>query len=262
MAKYYLGIDIGGSVTKLVVLRGLEKQAVSISKFPTPKNPWTLETQLIRGIEEIIIKRHMTLSGIGIGIAGILDYKRGRVSRAHNLSQYDKWEVIRFFRWFRLPTAIDNDSRCFLRAEAAWGAGRNKKNVVGLAIGTGIGGGMMFDGAIYRGTDGSAGEVGHMVIDAPHRRTLEDLGALRAYKKFGDTTEAISIGVANLINILNPDIVILGGGAISSQYFSLNKIRLAAREFIMSPLARHTPIVKSQLGDAAQAIGAALLFAG
>jgi len=103
-----------------------------------------------------------------------------------------------------------------------------------------------------------AGELGHAVID--RGKTFEQLGAKSAFLKTGDTSKIIGIGVANAINTLDPDIVILGGGGGLSKKVNMKTVRSVAQKYIIYSVRGKIPIVRGILGELAQAIGAALLF--
>ena len=250
-----LGIDIGGTKIRAVLLSDKNKRIFAFN-IETPKSKKAflknLETEIIKIIQKYEI------SGIGIGLPGIVDAKRGILIKAPHIQFLKNWQAKKFFSKFNKNIEIENDGRCFVLAEAKLGAGRNFKNIVGLTIGTGIGGGIIIDRKIYHGENNSAGEFGHIIID--NNKTFEQLSAKEAFIKYGDRSEIIGIGIANIINILNPDIVILGGGGIISGKVNISTIRSIAKKYIMSSLAKNTPIVQGKLGEDSPAIGAALLL--
>lgn len=257
--KIYIGVDIGGTTTRVAVLRGLKKQRVVFASAPTPKESKRLENILLTLIRRELKKRLGQLAGIGVGFAGMVDRRKGEILSAPNLPKFNGWNAVAFLkRHFKVPVRLDNDARCFLRAEAAWGAARGKKNIVGIAIGTGIGGALMINGKMVYGVHDSAGEIGHMVLSGG--KTFEKLGALKAFRRLGDRSRIIGMGIADLINTFDPEMVVIGGGAVRSSKFSIAKVKAAAHKYIQSPQAQRTKIVKGKLGDAAQATGAALLF--
>lgn len=253
---YYLGIDIGASKIKVVLMKGFGAQKPKHVVFDTPRN----KTQFLKLLEKFIhgLQQGVTIKGIGLGLPGIVDRKRGVLIKAPNLPFLDGWDATKFFKKFKIPIRVDNDSRCFLRAEALLGAGRGYKNIVALTVGTGIGGGIVIDGRVYNGSRNGAGEFGHMVLE--RGKTFEQLAGKKAFLKYGDRSEVIGKGVANLINAFDPDSVILGGGGVTSGAVKIDTVGWVAKRYIMSPLAKKTPIVKGKLGDAAAAIGAALLW--
>lgn len=248
---YKLGIDVGGTKIKAILLDNKNK-SVLVFNIATPKNKKAFLENLEREISKII--KNKNISGIGIGLPGTIDIKRGVLIKAKNLPYLKNWQVKKSFLKFNKNIKIENDSRCFLIAEAFLGAGRKYKNIVALTIGTGIGGGIMINGKIYYGKNYVAGEFGYTIIQ--DEKTLEQLGAKNAFLKYGDRSEIIGIGVANLINSFDPEVVILGGGRITNKGINLDVVKKTAKKYI---LFKNTPIVKTKLGENSQAIGAALL---
>ena len=254
--KFYLGIDVGGTKINGVLLNAKTYKWRSAFCIGTPKSREDFLKKLGEEIEKV--KQRRDLTGIGAGIAGIIDIKSGIVIKAPNISFLDKWRVKKYFAQFSKRVKIDNDSRCFLRGEAFLGAGKNYKNIVALTIGTGIGGGLMINDKIYYGSHNTAGEFGHMIIG--DKKSFERLGAKKAFLKMGDTSKIIGLGIADLINALDPQIVILGGGGIMKAGVKIETVRKIAKKYVMSPLSKKTPIIKGKLGEYSQAIGAALLM--
>jgi glucokinase len=254
--KFYLGIDVGGTKIRGVLLSAAKNGYVFAFERRTPKTRKEFLKILIQQTQKIIQGKKIV--GIGVGLPGIVDTKRGILVKAPNLGFLNGWQAKKFFLKFRTRTKFDNDSRCFLRAEALIGAGKKHKNIIALTIGTGIGGGIMIKRRIYDGSHNAAGEFGHMIID--DKKSLEQLGAKKAFLKMGDRSKIIGIGVANIINVLDPQIIILGGGGIMKSGVKIEKVRKISKRYIMSPLTKKTPIIKGKLGENAQAVGAALLF--
>lgn len=252
----YLGIDIGGSTIKLVLasLDGKRKNGSVVIK--TPKRRKRFLRVLANAVR--VCAAGGAVAGIGIGLPGIVDPKGGTLVNAPNLPFLNGWNVKNFFKKFKVPAKIDNDSRCFLRAEAAYGAGRGYKQIAVLTVGTGVGGGLFLDGKMYYGSRAGAGEFGHMVVN--QKKTLEELAGKEAFKRGGDRNEIVGIGIANIINAFDPEVVILGGGGIFGKKLNILAIRKSARKYIMSPFGKKTKIVRGAIGEYAGALGAALLF--
>lgn len=268
MAHYYLGVDIGGTKIKAALLRGLKKQKPKLFVIDTSKDRKNFLRVLERFITELLSKSDFhgkpDLRGVGVGVPGMVDPYQGVLMRAKNLPFLAGWNVKEFFGGYAKEVKVDNDSRCIVRAESAWGAAKGCKNVVGLAIGTGIGGGIIINGKMYYGSRNIAGEFGHTILHAPHSgfpvKSFEDLAGKKAFEKYGDRSEIVGVGVVNLIRSFDPDVVVLGGGGVVSGAIKLDKVRRFVRGCIKSPRARKTSVVKGKLGYAAGAIGAALLF--
>ncbi len=251
-----LGIDIGGTETKIICTTALWKKRGLALTIKTPKTKRSFLKVLSRAVKSFLMES--SVAGIGIGAPGIVDPKRGILMHVPNLPFLNRWNIKRFFRKFKVPIKIDNDSRCFLRAEAIAGAGKGKKYIAVLTIGTGIGGGLLMDGKVYFGKHSGAGEFGHMVVN--QGKTLEQLAGKKAFLKYGDRSEIIGIGIANIVNGFDPEIVILGGGSAYKKKLNFQKIKNTARKYILSPSSKKTPIVVGKIGEYAGAFGGALLF--
>jgi predicted NBD/HSP70 family sugar kinase len=233
--KLKLGIDIGGSKILAVLWDG--KRVVE---------KYLSEEVTVETLEEIIFPSKA--SQVGLGIPGILDSRKRKILKCPNLESFSGLDVDRISK---KEMRLDNDANCFLRAEARLGAGKGYKNILAVTMGTGIGGGLMIEGKIYYGAKGSAGEIGHMIIEKNktwERLYQENKGNFQKQKKIH------AIALANLINVFNPEVIILGGaGAIKPE-------RELIVPYLVSPLTKETPIVLGELGPEAGAIGAALLF--
>lgn len=253
-----LGMDVGGSKIQLVVWDGQEILQRKTVQEPTIEK---LKTEILE----------FNIDKVGLAIPGFLDFQQGKVLQCPNLAEFNGLDLKNF-----LPNKkilFDNDTKSFLRAEMAMGAGKDFSNTVGVVFGTGIGGGIatiiqMLDvkcqnqmlnvkskksekTQIYRGVNGSAGEVGHMVIEKG--KTWEEI---YQETKGNDIEQARvnAIGIANLINVLNPEAVIVGGGGLVMPDKNL------LQKLIISPLAKSTKIIQSKLSQDAVALGACLLF--
>ncbi len=251
-------------------------------KNPTPQNRKEFFSVLQTMIGELIKKAggRKNIKGIGCGLPGALDLKRGIVLHATNIRILNGFNIKNWLtKKFNYSVRIDNDARCFTRGEYLWGAGKNYQNIIGMTLGTGIGGGIIINGKMFYG-NGSAGEVGHMINGEMY---LEDL-AIKDIKNFGfsDPLEAyefarkgnkkakeafnkmskhLGIGIANLVNILDPEAIVIGGGIAGASKFFLPKTKQIMEKFIVSPKSRkNVKIIIGNLGENAGAIGAAALF--
>lgn len=231
-----VGVDIGGSKINIIVWDGRKV----IDSWQT--NEINLEN-LKKGIS------HFNISKVGIGMAGVLDYKTGCILSSPNLKLF---EGLCLKKFLNKNVRFDNDVNCFLRAEAKLGATKGYKNALAVAMGTGIGGAVIINKKpVYLGSHGSAGEFGFMIIE--NGKTWEKL-----YQETKDNPEKQkqihALGFANLINIFDPEIIVLGGGGARLPNQELME------KFIISPLAKKTKVVFGKLGLNAAAIGAALLW--
>jgi glucokinase len=165
---YAIGVDLGATTVKtgLVTSAG---QILFQTKLPTlgEKGPKAVIIQIKKSIEQVMIHaRGKTLRGIGIGSPGIVDEKGGIVKDPPNISG---WHHValgeKIQKSFKLHVAVENDANVAAIAEAKFGAGKHHPNFLFVIWGTGVGGGIILDGKIYRGAFGGAGEVGHVSID-------------------------------------------------------------------------------------------------
>ncbi len=277
--KYIIGIDIGGSKINAIVFN--DGKVLKSAKILTSKN----KREFLKGLEAVVGKmisglNKKELAGIGCGLAGALDLEKGIVLGAKNIKILNSFNIKNWLeKKFGCKVKIDNDARCFTRAEYIWGAGMGYKNLIGVTLGTGIGGGIIIDGKMFYG-NGSAGEIGHMIGGEIY---LEDLivkdiknfgfsdplktyefaktGNKKAKEAFNKMGKYLGVCIANLVNILDPEAVVIGGGIAGAAEFFLPKARQIIKKFSVSPKSRkNIKILIGKLGENAGAIGAAALF--
>ena len=165
-----IGIDIGGTNIKGAVLDRNNKITDSFS-VDTPAN--LTYPEFIKYIAELYgsIKDKHKISSLGIGVAGHVDYAHGRVIFSPNLQFLNNTDICDDMeKLIKIRPIVENDVNCFVLSEYKLGAGRGTTNAVGLAIGTGIGGGIIINGNLYRGTNHLAGELGHISINSHGKR--------------------------------------------------------------------------------------------
>lgn len=168
--NYAVGVDLGATNTKLALVnrRGeiLVKQRLATQDYPTKK---VLLVAIINKIQKILSSRVVAkkdIRGIGLGVPGLVDSERGIVHYFVNIKGWRNVPLATIIRGhFNLPVFIDNDVNATTLAELKFGAGRGAKNLVCLTLGTGVGGGVVVNGELYRGSTLSAGEVGHIPIE-------------------------------------------------------------------------------------------------
>ncbi len=165
----YAVCDLGGTTTQVALVD--ERGVIKIDA----RRPTLLKssTFIIDGVvsltEELLAaiqKSSADLDGFGIGVAGLVDFKTGTIVFAPNLPLRNAPLKKTLAGRFRTKVLVENDANAATLGEARFGAGRGVRNLVMLTIGTGIGGGIIIEGGLYRGSSGSAGELGHMVIEA------------------------------------------------------------------------------------------------
>jgi glucokinase len=278
--KYSIGIDIGGTNMKAVLFNG--QKAVIDSSLGTPKDSLDHILIMITALIEPLLKKasedKIKIKGLGLGVAGIVDTANHIIVDSPNipiLSGVKLSEIIEARLGF--PTKMDNDAECFLRAEATIGSATKIDNVYGITLGTGIGGAWWNKGDIYYGTRGLS-EPSRMIVDFNKGTTLEsayhtltqnnplnlaveayrgDELARRAYEEVG---QLLGLACVNILNILDPEAIIFGGGVIESSDLFLPAVKKNLEERMPNASLRKVKILKSNLGNEAGAIGAALLI--
>ncbi len=166
--KYTIGMDVGG--TKIyTILVDESNKILATSKRKTKKGSPSLLLERIESCyEDLLQQADLTssdISGIGIGFPGPLDPRTGIVFEATNLPEWDHFPLAdKVSEICKTPVFLDNDVNLGTLGEALAGAGHGAENVIGIFLGTGVGGGLVFGGRLFHGTSGTAGEVGHMII--------------------------------------------------------------------------------------------------
>jgi len=301
MKKYAIGIDIGGTNTKIaLVAKG--GRIIERHEFSTKlcKDKSGLINIIADNISILKVKRSM-VSGIGIGAPGLVDTKRGIV---HYLTNIPGFKDVNLKKELENKTGIkvsvDNDVNLMALAEAKFGAGRSAKSLFCVTLGTGVGGGIVINNEIYRGNTQSAGEIGHICIDkdgplcncgkrgcveafvgnsyivkracpllmavlkgrnlTPALITeLAKEGNLAAVKIWKETAEYLGRGLVMVINVFDPEIIVIGGGMVGAGEFLFKPLREYIRKNALSIPAKKVKIVKAKLGNNAGVIGAAEL---
>ncbi|HEY4495692.1 MAG TPA: ROK family protein [Candidatus Paceibacterota bacterium] len=264
--NYIIGIDIGGSKIIAALVKGV--RVFHKIKIPMPKNKKDFFGKLEKVIEELIEKAggKKNISGIGCGIGGALDSEKGIILSWSNIKFLDGLNIKNWLKKkFNYKVRIGNDAKCFIRAEYLFGAGKGYKNIVGITLGTGVGGGIIIGGKMVYGANGSAGEIGHMIIN--NEKDLEEATVKQMRKsKFSKVAmkvfeKNLGIGFANIINILDPEAIIIGGGATKKAEIFIPEAKRIAEKFMVSSRAEeNVKIIMGKLGENAGAIGAAALF--
>ncbi|MCD6552473.1 MAG: ROK family protein [Anaerolineae bacterium] len=312
----FIGVDLGGTTLTAAAVNVVSGQVIGRHQVPTlaKEGHDAVMARMVSLIHAAIDDAGLSkedIGGVGIGLPGVLDLERGITLFLPNLP--GAWRNVPLKATIEaavdLPTYILNDVRSFTLGEKTFGAGRDVDNMVCLAIGTGIGGGMVINGQLYLGLDGTAGEVGHQIIDpygppcgCGSRGCLEAFAsgpaiasmALKAITQGLTTLIAeivsydlnkvtpevvcqaaqagdpiaqdiyeragfyIGIGVANLITILSPQMVVIGGGVAQAGELLFEPIRRTVREHVHVTPIEKIKIVPAQLGTDAGLIGAAV----
>jgi glucokinase len=248
-------------------------------------------------LQEIASAANVTFDGIGVACPGPLDPWTGVLDEVGTLPGWQGGNLFEALgRPFRLPIAVENDADAAALAEGHWGAGKGSRNLIYITISTGIGGGILFNGQIYRGSNGAHPELGHQVIEAstgpscycqargcweslasgtalaawvqeqaPLRtpRTAEEIAALAeagdplALQAMEREAYYLGLGVANIITLFTPDTVVLGGGVMKSSHLFFDRMLAVVREVCTQVPAAKPLITMASLGSVTGLAGAA-----
>ncbi len=234
------------------------------------------------------------IAGVGIGLPGLVDYEKGVVRFLPNIPGWRNVHLKSILqKKIKLPVFVDNDVKMITLAESQFGAGQGVANLVCLTLGTGVGAGLILNGRLYRGEGNAAGELGHMPINEHGPRcNCGGWGCFEAYVgnrplfakasrmvgKRGMTTQKmfalaqqgnkkalvywhrvaqrIGNGLVGIVNLLNPRLIIIGGGVSNNEKFLFKTIAETIRARAMSFQGRTFKIKRAQFKDDAGIIGA------
>ncbi len=271
MAGKVIAVDLGGTNLRVSLVRN--NKILKYNKDSTPKTKKELVDLLFKRVGSLMDKE---VTGIGVASAGPLI--NGVIKNPPNLPLKNYNIKADLKKKFRVRVEVCNDAHCVALAEAELGV--RKKNFIILTLGTGIGGGIIINGKLYEG-QGFAGEVGHIVLD--DGKDLESLAAWKSTKEltkqaFGkellisdlikmknkkaeEILDKISLylgqGIGSLINVFDPEIIVLAGGVREAGSAFLERIKRQAKKY--SVLPKTTPIQWSKL-EHPGTLGAALLI--
>lgn len=312
-----VGVDLGGTSMKALVVDAGNK-VLAMEKVPTPQGekPARVIADIAALVEEAVYKSGLSranVRAVSIGAPGAVNSQLGIVHHAPNLGWNEVALGPRLRTILSLPVLVDNDVNVGVVGEHALGAGRGTQELIGVFVGTGIGGGIISGGRLYAGSRGGAGEIGHVVVQADgplcacgQRGCIEALASRTAMER--DVRAAIKAGqksvvlkimkernrdrvtssiiaralkkndkvmqkvlrraefylgilVANLVNIFDPECIVLGGGVSERlQEDFVGPIRETAYEYFLQQRNRErVKIVAGKLGDNAGALGAVVL---
>jgi len=286
-----IGVDLGG--TK--ILAGVVDDRGQVERRREYPTPTASQDELLAGLDAAI-EELLTddIAGLGFGLPSPIDQKAGRALQAVNIPLDESVDFRgRMRERFGLPVGIENDANAAAYAEFRFGAARDVETMVMLTLGTGCGGGAVVDGKLFRGW----AEFGHMVIvhdGIPCQGTCTGRGHLEPYvtgvaatklaqAEFGPAVDAhrlvrlanegeqraveildgigrhLGSGIGTLVNIFNPELVVIGGGFAAAGDFVLEPAREVMRREALAHAGDRIPIVRAELGTAAGLIGAGLV---
>ncbi len=288
--KRVIGVDLGG--TK--ILAGVVDREGHVEQRREHATPTASQDELLAGldaaVEELLTDE---IAALGFGLPSPIDQRSGRALQAVNIPLKDIDFRARMKERFGLPVGVENDANAATYAEFRFGAAREVDSMIMLTLGTGCGGGAVIDGKLFRGW----AEFGHIVIEydgLPCQGTCTGRGHLEPYvtgtaatklaqAEFGPAVDAhrlvrlanegevraveildgigrrLGAGIGSLVNIFNPELVVIGGGFAAAGDFVLEPARDILRREALAKVGYRVPIVRAELGTAAGLIGAGLV---
>lgn len=301
---YRLGIDIGG--TKIAVgLVDETGQVIQQAKFATQETIRSYREAVsdLGGLIRSFCNRHdlslAQIRGVGIGVPGVIDYSAQKITSCPNLSPLDNLTLGPCLREeLGIPVWVENDVNLIALGEHSHGRGRGIKDAAYIFVGTGIGCGLILNHALFAGSNGTAGEFGHMTIvpgglacgcgsrgclemycsgKALTIRAAEASGQLnRQWRSAFELIQAgrdgdpaaqaileesfhyLGIGIANLVNLLNPGMIVLGGGIITGWPAGLQTVKAVLKSNLREIFRRNLQVEYPLLGEQAGLIGATI----
>jgi len=298
--KFIIGIDLGGTNLKIGLL-DLKyniklKRILTTRKFSKKQD---LISAIINSVNKIIEENKLKKSdiyGVGLGLPGPIDEKSGVVHFFPNIPGWREVNLKQILqKSLKLPVVLDNDAKLMCLAEYNLGAAYGFKNALCLTLGTGVGGGLIIGGKLYRGASNAAGEIGHTPINEKGPKcnckgtacletyignnkiikearrifnraiSLEELSTLAKKRNKAALNIWIKVGtrlgiaLAGIINLLNLDVIVIGGGVSNAGTVLFDTVRKTINERAMNVQACHVKVLKAKLGSDAGLIGAAVL---
>jgi len=283
-----IGVDLGGTRIKAVAIdaEGAVLQESYHSTHDGDDMVW--KNVVATAVQELQTGLKIERVNIGLSAPGLPNDYNTCI-----MCMPGRMQGLEYFNWsgfLNQPTYVLNDAVAAMMGEARFGAAKNKKNVVMLTLGTGVGGAILIDGKPYQGAMNKAGHIGHMVIDedgdcdvagmpgsleecignctiekrsnGKFKSTQDLLDAYRAGDSLAKdvwlkSVRRLGLGLASVANILSPDVIVLGGGITQAGDDLFIPLRGFMKQFEWQPGENTTPIVKASYGDMAGAIGAA-----
>jgi len=303
-----IGLDVGG--TKIAAIRvSADGTVLARERVPTPADDMRATIDAMVAAARGVLAREV--AAVGIGAAGLVEAGSGILRFAPNLAWRDARLAEEVTRALGVPAIADNDANVAAWGEFRFGAGRTVDDMLLVAVGTGIGGGIVSGGRLFRGAHGFAAEIGHIIVEpggpvcgCGNRGCWEQVASGHAISREGKDAAArqpdgaiarlaggdpsmvtgslvtqaardgdpaarqilsevgrrLGEGIAGLVNILDPALVVVGGGAIEAGELMLAAARDAFVASVEAPAHRPpVPLVAATLGNDAGAIGAAAL---
>ncbi|GEQ19284.1 ROK family protein [Clostridium butyricum] len=284
--KFYVSIDIGGTSIKHGIL---DKNIKFITSGEIATEAQKGGKNILEKVINIVseYKKEYTLSGICISTAGMVDCEKGEIIHASDLiPNYTGTQIKKTLEdIFSIPCEVENDVNCAGLAEYFSGSAKGSSISLCLTIGTGIGGSIIINDKVFHGFSGSACEVGYMNM---FKSKFEDLGATSilvkkvaklkncsenhidgklifemaknndedCIKAIDEMVDVLGMGIANICYVINPEVVVLGGGIMAQKDYLYDKIRLSLDKYLIPTISSKTKLEFAKNQNKAGMLGA------
>ena len=287
-----VGIDVGGTKIAAGVVDS-NGRVIARRDTATPVSDRQSLVDAIIGVARDLAAEH-SVEAVGVGVAGLVDRAGETVRFAAHLPFQDEPLRGELATALGLPVVVDNDANAGGWAESRFGAARGAQDAVFVAVGTGIGGAIIIDGVLRRGWQGASGEIGHLIVErdgrpcpcgsrgcweqygsgralvraaeaagfeVPHGAAITAAGAAgdkRAREVLSEIGEWVGVGIASLVAVLDPEVVVVGGGVSAAGDLLLEPARASFHDYLTARDRRpEPPVLLAALGPDAGFIGAA-----
>lgn len=295
MKKISIGVDVGGTNVKigLVSPSGTVLARTNLNTKSYAKNRLHLIDAIVNTALELVKQNGYTkkqIRGIGFGLPGLVDPKKGIVKILPNVPGWKDVPLRKLVQQrIKLPVVMDNDVNLITLAEWKHGAGKGYKDLICITLGTGVGGGLVFDNQFYRGPGFAAGEIGHFPYkekvfekyvgnktlaekaEKQLRRKIDKVsdvyylaksGHKGALKFWENIAEELAPTLTGAVNLLNPSLIIFGGGVSNNFPFFSPNLKKLIKKNAMPVQGKMVKLVRAKLDNDAGLIGAHILLNG
>jgi fructokinase len=276
-----IGIDLGGTKIEGIAI-DTAGHALVRRRVPTPQGDYRATVDAIAALVRAFESETGHSGTVGVGIPGALSRISGLVKNANSTCLIGQPLQRDLEAALSRPVRLANDANCFALSEAVDGAGKGARVVFGVILGTGVGGGIVVDGRVLDGPNAIAGEWGHNPLPLPSGdelplrpcycgragcietylcgRALERDGGVDSERAIARYEERLARALAGVINVLDPDVIVLGGGVSNVERLYTNVPRLWGAHVFSDHVA--TRLAKAVHGDSSGVRGAAWLWGG
>lgn len=272
----YIGIDIGGTKISGINLKDETIVMRAVQDTKAERSASEILKTLMEVVSQVMTDE---VKAIGIGVPGILDVKEGKIISINNIQAFNGFNLKKpIEKQFGLPVFINNDANCFALSEAYFGAGKRYSNIVGVTLGTGVGGGIVINRQVYSGNLGAAGEFGcmpykggffenyggnmffqkHYNLSGKQLFDMAEKGDKTAKKAFLEYGDHLTELLTKIIYFLAPEAIIIGGSIAKGYRYFEPSIREMLDNFAIPIIAKHVTILPAESSDSG-VMGAAAL---